>query len=141
MGPSSTGLNTKYRACKEYTKGTQARSPTESMNPKPSVVMSIVVKMAGCVRQKIISNMIDRNMNGDAILTSLYNPSATYQPWKASTSHIESVMLCRPPRRVACSHAMLTLIRTHRIRPGLSSLNDLTSKYPIEGLSSRPMKN
>jgi len=64
MGPSSTGLNTKYRACREYTKGTQARSPTDSMNPKPSVVMSIVVKIAGCARQEIISDKIERKVDG-----------------------------------------------------------------------------
>ena len=36
---------TKARACVEYVKGTQVRSPKASMKPKPSVVMSIVVKM------------------------------------------------------------------------------------------------
>ena len=54
---------------------------------------------------------------------------------------MESVMLLKPPRRVACSQAMLILIRTHKIRPGLSSLKDLTSNEPTAGLSSRPMKN
>lgn len=54
---------------------------------------------------------------------------------------MESVILSRPPLRTACSQAMLMLTRTHRIKPGRSSLNDLMSKEPIDGLSSRPMKN
>jgi hypothetical protein len=55
--PTNTGVDnvgewyTKYRHCSEYTKGTQARSPNASMKPKPSVVMSIVVKMAVWVPQ------------------------------------------------------------------------------------------
>jgi hypothetical protein len=137
-GPSSTGLNTKYLAWREYTKGTHARSPTESINPKPSVVMSIVVNMAGCNEYGVSEAYQTTNIDDH---TSLYNPSATYQLWKASTSHIESVIFLNPPRRTACSHAMLMLIRTHKMRPGLSSLNDFISRYPIEGLSSRPIKN
>ena len=54
---------------------------------------------------------------------------------------MESVTFKRPPLRTACSQTMLMLMRTQRIRPGRSSLKDLMSKEPIEGLSSRPMKN
>ena len=135
IGPSSICLNARYRACREYTKGTQARSPTESMKPKPSVVISIVVRIAGW-------NIVNTVTGGKKeVPTSLYTASTTYQPWKAKTSHMESVMLLKPPRRVACSQAMLISIRTHKIRPGLSSLKDLTSNEPMAGLSSRPMKN
>jgi hypothetical protein len=54
---------------------------------------------------------------------------------------MESVTLSSPPRRVACSQAKLMLMTTQRMRPGLSSLNDLMSKEPIDGLSSRPMNH
>ena len=74
-------------------------------------------------------------------ITSLYNASATYHVWKARISHIESVTFWRPPRRVACSQSILILIRTHKIRPGRSSLKDFRSKEPIDGLSSRPMNH
>lgn len=65
----------------------------------------------------------------------------TYQNWKIRTSHMESVTFKRPPLRTACSQTMLMLMRTQRMRPGRSSLKDLMSKEPMEGLSSRPMKN
>lgn len=56
-------------------------------------------------------------------------------------SHIESVTIFKPPRRTACSQIMLMSMRSQRMRPGLSSLKDLRSKEPIEGLSSLPIKN
>jgi len=73
--------------------------------------------------------------------TSLNSASPTYQAWKARTSHMESVICVSPPRRVACSQAMLMFMRVQRMRPGLSSLKYLTSNDPIDGFSSRPMKN
>jgi hypothetical protein len=73
------------------------------------------------------------------VLASLYNPSATYPIWKRRTSHMESVTF--PPFLRACSQAMLMSMRTQRISPGRNSLNDLISKEPIDGLSSRPIKN
>ena len=52
---------------------------------------------------------------------------------------MESVMA--PPRRVACSQAIEMSTSTQRMRPGRSSLNDLISNEPMEGLSSRPMNH
>ena len=34
------------RVCRQYRKGTQTKSPNTSINPKPSVIMSMVVRMA-----------------------------------------------------------------------------------------------
>lgn len=116
-GPSSTGCQARYLACKLYTNGTQTKSPTESMNPNPSLVISMVENIAG----------------------SLYKASKTYQAWKAITSHIESVI--EPPRRTDCSQAMEMLIRYQRIIPGRSSLKDLMSRPKNVGLSSRPMNH
>lgn len=52
---------------------------------------------------------------------------------------MESVIA--PPLRVACSQAMLMLITSQPMRPGRSSQNDLMSRDPIAGLSSRPIQN
>ena len=53
---------------------------------------------------------------------------------------MESVTLAKvPSRRTACSQAIAMSMMNHRMRPGRSSLNDLSSKEPMEGLSSRPM--
>jgi hypothetical protein len=52
-----------------YVNGTHTRSPKVSMNPNPSVVISIVVKMAG----------------------SHASASKTYRPWKAHTSAMATV--------------------------------------------------
>ena len=35
-----------YLACKQYKNGTQAKSPKANIKPKPSSMISIVVKMA-----------------------------------------------------------------------------------------------
>lgn len=48
------------------------------------------------------------------------------------------------PMRTYCSHAHDMLIKSQRIKPGLSSLNDLISndgKKGGVGFSGRPMKN
>lgn len=50
-GEMSGEKYTRYRDWREYTKGTHARSPNTSMKPKPSVVMSIVVRMQDCVEK------------------------------------------------------------------------------------------
>lgn len=52
--------------CSEYMKGTHARSPKTSMNPNPSMMMSIVVRMHSS--QKTLS--------------------ATYSACRATTSHM-----------------------------------------------------
>lgn len=46
-----------------------------------------------------------------------------------------------PPRRTACSQAMLMSIRTQRMSPGRSSLKDLISNEPMRGFSSLPMNH
>lgn len=52
---------------------------------------------------------------------------------------MESVTFAKPPRRTACSQTIPISISTQRIKPGRSSLKDLMSNEPMEGLSSRPM--
>ena len=46
-GVNATGRSRTYLACSEYVNGTHTRSPNTSMNPNPSVVTSMVVRMAG----------------------------------------------------------------------------------------------
>ena len=43
----STLFSSMYRHCKEYVNGTHTKSPNTSIKPKPSVVTSMVVKIAG----------------------------------------------------------------------------------------------
>mmetsp|Transcript_3094 Transcript_3094/g.11679 ORF Transcript_3094/g.11679 Transcript_3094/m.11679 type:complete len:200 (+) Transcript_3094:493-1092(+) len=105
-----------YRACNEYVNGTQTRSPNTNMNPNPSVVTSIVVKIAG----------------------SNHSASATYRAWKRHTR----AMGCETwPvfRNCACANPKSS--NSHPINPGVNSQNTFRSnKPPTRGLSSRPMK-
>lgn len=47
------GCTTRKAACRLYVKGTQARSPKTSMNPKPSCTMSMVVRTASCFKTMV----------------------------------------------------------------------------------------
>lgn len=118
-GPSSTGLEAKNRAWRPYVKGTQVRSPKASIKPKPSVVMSIWLRIVcSCTRQ-----------------------SRTYQPSKMRTIHILSVSF---PILTYCSQAQEMLSKSQRIMPGRTSLNVLRSKEEnpgMVGLRGRPIKN
>lgn len=96
--------------------GSHARSPNTSMWPKPSVVMSMVVRTAGSWRWE----------------------SRTYQPWKKLTRIIESVMV--PVVRSWCMVLLMFRI-IHNVSPGRSSQKDLRSSEERRGrgLSSRPI--
>mmetsp|Transcript_19576 Transcript_19576/g.48432 ORF Transcript_19576/g.48432 Transcript_19576/m.48432 type:complete len:221 (+) Transcript_19576:477-1139(+) len=112
---SSLGCSKIYRACSEYVKGTQTRSPKASMKPKPSVVTSMVVRIA-------VSN---------------HRASTTYSAWNAHTSPMAGdtapvVWNCRCANPRSSSN--------HPMSPGTSSQNTLRSKPPMRGFSSRPMK-
>lgn len=84
------------RVCKQYRNGTHTKSPNTSIKPKPSVMMSIVVKIASCdfnqsinYGKKTDKQLLSSNQNTISLSSNEFRKHCFKLQLKIKSKHIQ----------------------------------------------------